>query len=552
MSHIEDFIRRCEEDTGFLCRYVLGMDYDEAEGPHGKERINEGSGGIRKDGPHRLMTDFVDAPKPRKMLQAPRGSYKSSIIQGRVIREILRNPNARIALGMNKKDNAGEKARAIRQQLEFNPKIKRFWGDQVGDRWESTRFTVAGRTDHSLMEPTVTCFSLESPITGGHYDLVILDDIVDHLNVRTREGIEKTQVVWQQCSPLMVQGGQLIVIGTRYHHADLYGEIEDNHPYYDKLILDCGMEVEKDEEKGIYVLRGTPLFPHLTKERLDTELATGFDYFMCQYMNRVSMGANQPFTRDMFKNIRLGQLKLEKMSGYILTDTAVSEREEGCYNVIAYGCLDEADNFYLLDMRVGHWHIKQFEEHFFEMLTYWSSKTNHRAEVFEKIAYNVALCAGIEREASRRGIRTHIVHSSRKSSDQSKNQRIMRLQSRFQNGKFYVADSVPRFYTDIEKTGIQTLYDPEKYQKNTEMPLPDGELVLEFINFPRWPKKDIPDALADIDERLQDGKKLCPWVSPRVTSTHRQLRRTTGYERDYSRTGSWWDQTYRDIFHRAL
>ena len=52
------FVQRALNDTGFFCRHVLGWNYDLDE-ETGKVN-NPGTGGVRAEGPHLEMTNFLD------------------------------------------------------------------------------------------------------------------------------------------------------------------------------------------------------------------------------------------------------------------------------------------------------------------------------------------------------------------------------------------------------------------------------------------------------------------------------------------------------------
>ncbi len=114
---------------------------------------------------------------------------------------------------------------------------------QRGSPWRRNRFNVAGAPGGRL-EASLQHFGVDKPATGGHYDLVILDDLVNHINSSSPDGIAKVKACFRQVSPLLVNGGQLIVLGTRYADDDLYGWIlREMADVFRVVTFDAGCDV---------------------------------------------------------------------------------------------------------------------------------------------------------------------------------------------------------------------------------------------------------------------------------------------------------------------
>lgn len=505
-------------DTGFLCRRLLGWDYDLAEfvdeqsGAVGSGRVNEGTGGVRATGPHSEMTKFVDAGGSNLLLLAPRGSYKSTIGQGRAVRQLLAHPDSRVLYGMDTYERCKQKLIGIKTIFESNDKLLQCWGDMRGDKWTDERFNLkgvpAGRQEFSLQG-----FAIDRPATGGHYELIILDDVCNHVNTRTKDGIERIMTTFKQVSPLLVNGGVLLIMGTLYADNDLYNYIMREMPNLFKVLrIEAGMDIHWTQE-GTMELVGDPVFAHLDKVRLGRELERmGYTEFAAQYLNRIVTGVHEPFRRAQFLPLPWNERQMNTYTGYVLTDTATSQKDEGCYSVVAYGLFDKAENFYLADLRVGHFTVPQYVEQFLDVLQTWGNRVYHRGELWERTVANDVFRASVDEEARRRGIRPMTIMVTRGANEHSKEQRIRALETRFAHNRFYVLDSVPRTFVDLQK--IKLLWDPEGYRDEDDNILPGGELVEEFIRFPRYPKQDIPDAIADIDRSRLDGGRYCCYCTP--------------------------------------
>jgi len=503
--------QRALTDTGVMAREVLGYDYDKDEDTGKVVR----PGGLRPTGPHQQMIDFFDGDARNKHIEAPRGSYKSTAAMSFCIRKVIANPDLRVIYGMETLDLAKKKLRAIKEHFEgvrikgeseTTSKLVDTYGDLSTTLWNDDEFTIAGRSmviDGASFRP----LGVDSKFAGSHGDIFILDDLVAHQNVKTAEGIQKVKDTFEMIEPLADPGAIIIVIGTRYHGEDYYGHLlRELADEFEVLILDCGMDLEKTEQSQYY-LTGQPNFAHLTEDFLKRKLVKmGSAKFSSQYLNRIMAGGSQLFTRSQFKHCKWDPW-MRHLSTYVLTDTATSEREEGCYSVVACVGIDSQNRAYLLDLRVGHWLPSEFVSQFFDVLEIWNRKTVMKGDVWEEVSLVRVFRTMIEEEARKRQVRLNTIDVKRGANDLSKHQRIQSLQGRFENGNFIVVDTVPTNFHDLGEERL--LFDPEGVAGEGETRLPDGELVREFIFFPKYAKKDIADALADIDYYDRKGQRVC-------------------------------------------
>ena len=499
-------------DTIDFCREVLNYKDSHTEwvDDDGKmhAEVSEGDEyGISHHTPHQEMADVLDSnDKLRKHIEAPRGSYKSTEVIGWAVKEVLKNPNTRVLYAMETFKEAKKKIGAIQQIFETNENIEALWGDLRTKNWGKDNFTIAGRTK-VLSDPTFMAGGVDVNITGAHFDIIILDDIVQWANVRTAEGIQKVRDFFNMCIPLLDPGGKLVVVGTRYHDADLYGSIiREMADEFEILILDCGFEVIKDKD-GNEELKGESIFPHLTKDVLSKFLKVmGSRDFASQYLNKCISSSMQLFHRRQFKYIEWDE-GMTRFKYYIFTDTATGASDDGCYSVAMLVGIDGIGNSYLIDGEVGRFAPYTFVEKLFGLHSRWDEKINISKVVMEQIGLNHVFLSMIEREMIEKQVRLTIEPTSRGISDGSKTQRIQGLQGRFEQGRFYVCDTFPRYFNDGKET--RELFSPFGYVDEDGGRLPSGELVEQFIRFPVGTFKDIPDALADLEYRGKDGRSIC-------------------------------------------
>ena len=162
---------------------------------------------------------------PRTLLLAPRGHGKSSIAGiAFAIWKIIRDPNVRILIVSSTHDQARIFLREIRTHLERNSAFTALFGNVRDNRWSDDEIIV--RRTRIAKEATVTAAGASGSIVGRHFDVVIADDIIDEENSWCESQRAKLHTWFHKTLfPCLEPGGEIHVIGTRYHEADLYGHL---------------------------------------------------------------------------------------------------------------------------------------------------------------------------------------------------------------------------------------------------------------------------------------------------------------------------------------
>lgn len=518
-----DFVvERLMNDTGFYCRYVLGMDTDRDE--HGNCLIDgqEGKGGIRAEGPHQETIAFLDdKAHTHRLLWAPRAAYKSSMIRGYVQRLIIAHPNISILLYMQDEEMAQRRFLGIKEDLENNEILRELFPNMVGPSWTRKSLITGLRTDKVADTPT---FFIGTPRTipvGMRPNEIIWDDIVTE-NDLGEAALERGRRCVERSLPLGAKGCRYTFVGTPKHYGDA-GHMIVAMPKWKKLIhLDVGFEIKVRDDKSMY-LTGKGRWPHLDKARIEPLLAGGvkFPTFMSEYMLKVVSGTFQRFHRHHFQTVPWRE-EFQDLTGYLLTDIAQgtpegatsSEKGRGALNVLFYVGIDARERVYILDCEAGRWPMLEYCERYLNMRARWSSRVNHRAELMEQVNSNTGYASFLGIKGKERGIPPLICWQKRSGSDVSKDSRINTLSLRFQAHEVFVVDTMPRIWVD--DTDVKQLWDPEGYvDVPTGNKYPAGELVEQFVRYPNHPLKDIPDALALVDSiDTETKRRVCFHVKP--------------------------------------
>lgn len=201
--------QRCRTDLKFLAKNICGMDAWE-------------------DSLHNDLAAFLERPTDKKLILVPRGHLKSSIVTVVwAIQQILKNPNVRILITNAVWDLSRKFLREITGLLTTKSLLPEIFGafDGPGSKFTQDEITISQRTSGTTKEATITTAGVETSLTGGHYDIIIHDDLVEENNIGTKEQIQKIIRFYQNSLDLIDPGGQILVVGTRWAMGDLYGTL---------------------------------------------------------------------------------------------------------------------------------------------------------------------------------------------------------------------------------------------------------------------------------------------------------------------------------------
>lgn len=185
----------------------------------------------------------------------PRDHGKSEIFcMAYPLRRICEDPNVRILLVQKTAEEAQKTLAVIKQELETNDAIKAYygglWHKMVGARdisnaagimnregrkesaWRMDRITV--KRERRGKDPTVEAVGVGGAITGGHFDVIILDDVEDDENIRT-DTRRRWMLNWFSGTIMQLREPhtKMVVVGTlKTNGQDIYNALLDN-PMWD-------------------------------------------------------------------------------------------------------------------------------------------------------------------------------------------------------------------------------------------------------------------------------------------------------------------------------
>lgn len=116
---------------------------------------------------------------------------------------------------------------AILDELKNNERIIEDYGNLIVRERGGALFCK--RTRRGIKDPTLESIGVMGAVTGGHYDIIIADDIIDDKNSRTAN-MRKQIDDWFKGTlmELLEPDSQILVIGTRKHWDDQYERLIEN------------------------------------------------------------------------------------------------------------------------------------------------------------------------------------------------------------------------------------------------------------------------------------------------------------------------------------
>lgn len=216
-------------------------------------------------------------------LEAPRKHAKSECAAINYPSWLIGNyPEIHILIVSKTGELAEATVAAIKNRIENDKRYNTLFPDlkpQNPQKWTDSAFIVNRKKISKF--PTLRGCGLMGSLTGGGYDLIIADDIIDQENVTTQNQIEKSsEWFFKVLLTTLFTYGACFSIGTRWHYGDLYKELlaKWQHRVYKAI------ENYENIEKGIVPKVLWPeVWPY--KRLIQKRDDIGTIYFNCQYQN---------------------------------------------------------------------------------------------------------------------------------------------------------------------------------------------------------------------------------------------------------------------------
>lgn len=360
-------IRECYRQAYFNCK-----DIENGFWNFSKYVVGRAQDGLTEDKRYEFAR-FVTGPHPRKMLQAARGSWKSSIgivdyaawLIGRDM--VLHNDESRIRILLASETEAlsQRNLRGIRQIMEWrkpyitlvgNHKTQASRGAEL-KMWGKTQLTSRFRNDAGILEPTISAMGQDTERTGFHYDIILMDDLEAERTSGSLELIENCWEFYKLMLSILDPGGLLLLVCTRWHPDDIYARMEDQNSLMAPDKRFKILKIPADDGEGREI--GRPNFPSvLSKAQLEHfREAQGPKIFNCQYRLTVVEDEAAIFQKSWVKFTSLTDLLKKKLNIYTTADFAWTEKsamdfrksKKADFTVVMTVAVDEDFRYHVLD-----------------------------------------------------------------------------------------------------------------------------------------------------------------------------------------------------------
>lgn len=392
---------------------------------------------------HFEMSDFLTRPQTqkevldkwrRRLMIVARGHLKSTLLVLYVLWRVYRNPNIRILMATNLKRLARSFIRELRQYFEDEELQRLVWNarphvdglmipalDAAGRRkrgqkrdydeddetnavdkkiiWNAEALQVV--RPGKFKEPTILATSVGTTVTGDHYDLIILDDIVDFKNSDTTGKREKiydwTQDFDSVLDPLHEEtftkgktkfveevGEETITTGTRYFGGDYYDTVLENEAELEfvsfvRNVYKNGLD---DSQGYTYPEKFNSRVVKLLQKRLTTRR------YAAQYLNQIIPDGERVFNWENIQWVPEGRVEVKdrrvlvRLEGkvtpievrpVIAVDPAISQQSTADFTAIAVGGYDDNQNFYVFALHAGRFTPNEVVDKIFEESKKWEA-----------------------------------------------------------------------------------------------------------------------------------------------------------------------------------
>ena len=278
---------------------------------------------------------------------SPRGSAKSTTHTiNYPIREIYKDNNIRVVIASNTLEQAKGFLYEIKEHLERNELLKTTFGDLVpievkrgqSKKWTENKIII--NRNYASKDATVSTCGVGGAVLSRRCDLMIMDDILDEENTATVGQREKIKTWFLKVAlPVLVPQGKLIIIGTRWHFADLYSELIKQAKLYDINVV--AVEKALDGDKSYWPERYTVKW--LTKQKNANP-----DMFNCSYQNNPTGQHGSIFKLDNMKWYE--DVNIKALDIYFIVDPAISKTDTADYSVINIIGVDNRGFIYTIEI----------------------------------------------------------------------------------------------------------------------------------------------------------------------------------------------------------
>lgn len=309
--------------------------------------------------PFQIKLHNIIAKYPKVLATVARNTGKTDVVLAPIIIHThLFNPNRSSLLTSQSNDLIKKTINLIDNELENNELLLEDFSLELDDYKRTNNDLIFNAKNLSSKQYTVEARSINSSLTGNHYDNLFCDDLEDDKSVLTAHSRQKTKDFYNTTiAPLMNPGAKYLATGTFKHLNDIYNDwiksklwyhyqapiISKLPESYDKVYDENGIVIDVKNIKGKYKL----LFPKRwnIKDILLKIAEIGVTAFEREYQNNIKalQGTTLKLewiqqcaiTKKASDKFEVEQIPpLQNLEIYQGVDVAIGEKEQNDYFVV--------------------------------------------------------------------------------------------------------------------------------------------------------------------------------------------------------------------------
>ena len=195
---------------------------------------------------HEDLLKFLMGPEQDQLVLWPRAHQKSTMLAFWAAHHIVNHPETTI-LYASVTTKVAEAQLAFIKNIFLSPVFQKYWPELIEDKesmrekWTGSEIAVDHwrRQEFGIRDMTIQSAGIGSTITGLHYDVVLLDDLVVLENSQTKAERDKVETWYSLLTSIINTDAITKAVGTRYHPKDLY-----------RSFMDMEVEIYSDNDDG--------------------------------------------------------------------------------------------------------------------------------------------------------------------------------------------------------------------------------------------------------------------------------------------------------------
>jgi phage terminase large subunit-like protein len=181
---------------------------------------------------HKDLMRYMCQEDPNQLILWPRAHQKSTAAAIWASWYIVNHPDITMLYASATADLAKLQLSYIKMILDSDI-VHKYWPELIKQslmertKWTEDRIAVdhPKRFEEAIRDMTVRAIGIGGTATGQHYDIVLLDDLVDQDNSETLTSRKQVSNWFSYLASIINDAGMTKAVGTRYHPKDLYSEM---------------------------------------------------------------------------------------------------------------------------------------------------------------------------------------------------------------------------------------------------------------------------------------------------------------------------------------